>query len=734
MPTIGMTYNKKLAEYFACKNYFLESFGAHKSHERKLPQISRTVNIRKVFELPWQRLILKNWSEVEKLFTDLFFLESKVECGRVLDLTEDFDAAVAILPKDRPHYKILCLLVGAIRQDTRFIINHPETLFQCLWNSCWWYDCPEAKNHYEDINNHQVDNVKTYPWQQRGLKLYELLEAWKLKKEIFDPDYIWIRSLRPSFVLFGSCRNLECRGHIGAVLGISFSNSGKLASCCGASGNLMSVDAWAAKIWDPIQGIEIISMLHPSGVKSICFFNDDTLIATGSNDGNIRIFEANNGHELICLFNSYSPINDLVVTPDGRYIAVGSVDGMIKIWNSKLGECKYQIHAHNNYIQNLIYTSEGKLLSSSRDNTVKLWSEDLSRREFSLTFSEELISIGYDEHENQIGVVTANGLLIFYDVFSQKQVSVRQLNVKPSRAVFSHFSHYLAIGTYDGRVSLYNYTNGDQLAQFYGHEDSISSLAFSHDDKRLASGSWDESVRVWDLGALEKSYELKFPKHSDQVAMMQLSPNGLNIMSKPFIGEVLLWNFQNGRPLGKMNGSIMSRTPQYRPNSWRAIQKVEETEFRIPNSELPLVYFPRRLDILFPHPFGNLFAGALGKEIFLIKIEGLKEKESRALDDLNNEKLEAQKIQLKGLLSVAKINEDFHQFFQLCEPFIELCLTLEDFSPIGELLDECGRFMIKEKDYHNALFFYRQAEEIWRLIEDDLRLNKNLQYQNDLIS
>jgi hypothetical protein len=63
----------------------------------------------------------------------------------------NFSGAVAALPSERPQRRILRLLEEALRRDIHFIARHaqdyPQGLFQCLWNSGWWYDCPEAAQH-----------------------------------------------------------------------------------------------------------------------------------------------------------------------------------------------------------------------------------------------------------------------------------------------------------------------------------------------------------------------------------------------------------------------------------------------------------------------------------------------------------------------------------------------------------------------------------------------------------
>ncbi len=95
----------------------------------------------------------------------------------IFDLVHDFAAALASIPEAHPRRRILALLDEAIRRDVHFIDRHPTTLFQCLWNSCWWYDCPEAAAHYPEGHA---------PGQGRELLLHELLDGWRARGELTD--------------------------------------------------------------------------------------------------------------------------------------------------------------------------------------------------------------------------------------------------------------------------------------------------------------------------------------------------------------------------------------------------------------------------------------------------------------------------------------------------------------------------------------------------------------------
>lgn len=104
----------------------------------------------------------------------------------VFDLARDFSAAVKAIPVERSQRRLLLLVEEALRRDIDFIARHPTTVFQCLWNSCWWYDCPEAARHYDTIEG---------PWSRPGPKLYELLEEWRAAREENCFGSYWVRSL-----------------------------------------------------------------------------------------------------------------------------------------------------------------------------------------------------------------------------------------------------------------------------------------------------------------------------------------------------------------------------------------------------------------------------------------------------------------------------------------------------------------------------------------------------------
>src|SRR5439155_18072644 len=98
----------------------------------------------------------------------------------IFDLVQDFAAVLDAMPAEHMRRSILKLLDEALRRDVHFIDRHPTTLFQCLWNSCWWYDCPEAAEHYADSG--EDPRAESLLTGSSDAKLSALLEVWRAAK------------------------------------------------------------------------------------------------------------------------------------------------------------------------------------------------------------------------------------------------------------------------------------------------------------------------------------------------------------------------------------------------------------------------------------------------------------------------------------------------------------------------------------------------------------------------
>jgi len=117
---------------------------------------------------------------------------------------------------------------------------------------------------------------------------------------------------------------------------------------------------------------------------------------------------------------------------------------------------------------------------------------------------------------------------------------------------FSPDGKRVASGSADNSVKLWDVTTGRELLTFNGHIGGVFSVAFSPTGKKIASGAGDSTVKVWDSATGQELVTLK--GHTRNVFSVSFSPDGERIASGSSDGSVKLWDVASGRELVTLNG------------------------------------------------------------------------------------------------------------------------------------------------------------------------------------
>ena len=111
---------------------------------------------------------------------------------------------------------------------------------------------------------------------------------------------------------------------------------------------------------------------------------------------------------------------------------------------------------------------------------------------------------------------------------------------------------YLASGSRDETVIIWDANSGQKLKTLRGHSDAVWSVSWSLDGKYLASGSDDYTVIIWDANNFKHLKTLK--GHSEQVNSVCWSPDGKYLASGSWDKTVIIWDAESGEKLQTLEG------------------------------------------------------------------------------------------------------------------------------------------------------------------------------------
>jgi len=334
----------------------------------------------------------------------------------------------------------------------------------------------------------------------------------------------------------GRCE-VQLTGHELDIRTLVFGNEGRWL----VSG---SVDD-TARLWDLESGSQLAVMPHGSTVTASAFSSDGQRIVTGCADGSVLVWDARSAKEPV-IFNSPSleasalPINEVGISPDGRFIAARSMNGRACAWRTANREIIYSapphkpclafsfdvlgappvfaltptggtieiiashdgsvvtaLKGHSEIIMSCRFSTDGRfLISSGADGTAKLWSAVSGRLLRVLELQPTAAVIGSElSAGNQFAwTMGASGeLTLWHDVIQGRLPSTIRM---PLQVSFSRKGDRALIAGAD-KLEVWDVAQRACVAEIQVKGSILRAAALSPDSACVAAATMDESTFVW---------------------------------------------------------------------------------------------------------------------------------------------------------------------------------------------------------------------------------------------
>lgn len=318
---------------------------------------------------------------------------------------------------------------------------------------------------------------------------------------------LWKEIYRDRFKVCSNWKHGRCsikifRGHTNGVMCLQFDE------------NILATGSYdtTIKIWDIKTGQELRTLRgHASGVRALQF--DDTKLISGSIDRSLKVWNWRTG-ECISTYTGHSGAV-ICLHFEASILASGSTDKTIKIWNFE-DKSTFLLRGHTDWVNAVkVHSKSRTLFSASDDCTVRLW--DL--------YTKTCLNV-FEGHVGQVQQVTLLPCEFEYgeaeadSAEETRSHGERDVSAVDTDRIFksAHWRvgngddhrprppRYMLTGALDSTIRLWDVDNRECLRTFFGHVEGVWALAA--DTVRIVSGAEDRMVKVWDArsGRCERTF------------------------------------------------------------------------------------------------------------------------------------------------------------------------------------------------------------------------------------
>lgn len=388
-------------------------------------------------------------------------------------------------------------------------------------------------------------------------------------------------------------RVAELKGHTDAIRALAFSPDGKTLAAGSADGLL--------KVWDVVKHAELASVkAHSKGIAAVAFSRDGKVLATGSPDktiglwhviepgsidgagslqrqatfleghafpvaavafaadgktlasgasgskghGELKLWDLDTRRERLALKGHAAGIRALAFSPDGKSLASGSEDGTAKLWDLPAAEHSQEKQARppraDPTVTSIALSVDCKrLASASADGTVRLWDLGQGHEVSSLAEQPDSVWLVTAASDGRLWGVERRGRTVkLWDVGARQERAAVEASDEIAAVTLSADGTRLAAAGEMGSVQIWNWVAGGAPTTLIGHQGRVNLLAFAPDGKTLVSGSWDQTLILWDLAAKKSSNRLRLGERPTALAFSRDS----KLLACSRTRTVLLWD------------------------------------------------------------------------------------------------------------------------------------------------------------------------------------------------
>ncbi len=338
----------------------------------------------------------------------------------------------------------------------------------------------------------------------------------------------------------------------------AFSRDGSTLATGGDDGNV--------RLWDVATeqeiGAPMSSGLAP--VEAVAFSPDGATVAAGSSDGTVQLWDATTQHEVgTTMTAGPAAIRALAFGPGGKVLAAGGEDGDVRLWDTATQSQPGAAMATGAAVAALSFSGNGTTLATAEsDGRTELWSTATQKQTGAALAAQgpaRVSALDFGPGAGLLATGDATGTITLWNPagFHQSSAPVVAGTPESPAAVGGHApaalsarGEIIAVSGQRGTIRLRNARTGRTVGQPIAAHHAVTGLALSPDGKLVAAIGTDGKARLWTVATGQPTgIAVAVGQARDALAF---SPGGKTFVTVGANGTTALWSVTTGHRVGAL--------------------------------------------------------------------------------------------------------------------------------------------------------------------------------------